>query len=243
MPFLVSCYCRSSTAILLYLSRKYNTPDHWYPSDIQKRARVDEYLSWHHANIRANAPKTMWIKVRRINIKMHSSSLNLERVCHAELTNLGLSWLEGAVREGALPNCSTSGSGKSSFSLFFSFFFIKTCLLQKVSKPNRLPLPGFVKGYVTDLVLPPRAPPSLHSCAECAQRQKFCCFGLCFVAGNREPHILHTTSPCSPIRVEIQKEPSASSSLRYCSEMGSGTDRMAEFPYSVSSDQFAFRQN
>ncbi|EOA98343.1 Glutathione S-transferase theta-1, partial [Anas platyrhynchos] len=52
-----------STAILLYLSRKYNTPDHWYPSDIQKRAQVDEYLSWHHANIRANAPKTMWIKV------------------------------------------------------------------------------------------------------------------------------------------------------------------------------------
>ncbi|XP_009864502.1 PREDICTED: glutathione S-transferase theta-1-like [Apaloderma vittatum] len=51
------------TAILLYLSRKYNTPDHWYPSDIQKRAQVDEYLSWHHANIRANAPKTMWIKV------------------------------------------------------------------------------------------------------------------------------------------------------------------------------------
>uniref|UniRef100_A0A672UTI3 glutathione transferase n=1 Tax=Strigops habroptila TaxID=2489341 RepID=A0A672UTI3_STRHB len=52
-----------STAILLYLSRKYNTPDHWYPSDVQKRAQVDEYLSWHHANIRANAPKTMWIKV------------------------------------------------------------------------------------------------------------------------------------------------------------------------------------
>uniref|UniRef100_G3UU15 glutathione transferase n=1 Tax=Meleagris gallopavo TaxID=9103 RepID=G3UU15_MELGA len=52
-----------STAILLYLSRKYNTPDHWYPSDIKKRAQVDEYLSWHHANIRANAPKTMWIKV------------------------------------------------------------------------------------------------------------------------------------------------------------------------------------
>ncbi|XP_053135191.1 glutathione S-transferase theta-1-like [Hemicordylus capensis] len=51
------------TAILLYLSRKYKTPDHWYPSDIQKRAKVDEYLSWHQANIRANAPKTMWIKV------------------------------------------------------------------------------------------------------------------------------------------------------------------------------------
>ncbi|KAM6423007.1 glutathione S-transferase theta-1-like isoform 1-T1 [Liasis olivaceus] len=51
------------TAILLYLSRKYNTPDHWYPSDIQRRAKVDEYLSWHQASIRSNAPKTMWIKV------------------------------------------------------------------------------------------------------------------------------------------------------------------------------------
>ncbi|KAF7239791.1 Glutathione S-transferase theta-1, partial [Varanus komodoensis] len=50
-------------AILLYLSRKYNTPDHWYPSDLKKRAKVDEYLSWHQSNIRANAPKTMWIKV------------------------------------------------------------------------------------------------------------------------------------------------------------------------------------
>lgn len=239
MPFLVSHYCWSSTAILLYLSRKYNTPDHWYPSDIQKRARVDEYLSWHHANIRANAPKTMWIKVRRINIKMHSSSLNLERVCHAELTNLG--WKELSERELFL--IAQHQDLAKAASVFFFFFFIKACLLQKVSKPNRLPLPGFVEGYVTDLVLPPRASPSLHSCAECAQRQKFCCFGLCFVAGNREPHILHTTSPCSPIRLEIQKEPSASSSLRYCSEMGSGTERMAEFPYSVSSDQFAFRQN
>ncbi|XP_067406074.1 glutathione S-transferase theta-1-like [Emydura macquarii macquarii] len=41
-----------SIAILLYLSRKYNTPDHWYPSDLQKRAQVDEYLSWQHTAIR-----------------------------------------------------------------------------------------------------------------------------------------------------------------------------------------------
>uniref|UniRef100_A0A8D0AZD1 glutathione transferase n=1 Tax=Salvator merianae TaxID=96440 RepID=A0A8D0AZD1_SALMN len=52
-----------STAILLYLSRKYKTPDHWYPSDIQKRAKVDEYLSWHQGNIRVQAPQTVWIKV------------------------------------------------------------------------------------------------------------------------------------------------------------------------------------
>uniref|UniRef100_A0A663MBN8 glutathione transferase n=1 Tax=Athene cunicularia TaxID=194338 RepID=A0A663MBN8_ATHCN len=46
-----------SIAILLYLARKFKTPDHWYPSDLQKRARVDEYLSWQHVNIRG---KGIW---------------------------------------------------------------------------------------------------------------------------------------------------------------------------------------
>ncbi|XP_042304807.1 glutathione S-transferase theta-1-like [Sceloporus undulatus] len=50
-------------AILLYLTRKYCTPDHWYPADIEKRSKVDEYLFWHQGNMRADAPKTMWIKV------------------------------------------------------------------------------------------------------------------------------------------------------------------------------------
>ncbi|NXS13066.1 GSTT1 transferase, partial [Neodrepanis coruscans] len=52
-----------STAILLYLARKFKTPDHWYPSDLQKRARVDEYLAWQHTNIRAKASKVFLSKV------------------------------------------------------------------------------------------------------------------------------------------------------------------------------------
>ncbi|KAM5194195.1 glutathione S-transferase theta-1-like isoform 1-T1 [Mantella aurantiaca] len=51
-----------STAILLYLVNKYKTPDHWYPADIQKRARVDEYLAWQHSNTRPNGSKLFWIK-------------------------------------------------------------------------------------------------------------------------------------------------------------------------------------
>ncbi|NXQ93149.1 GSTT1 transferase, partial [Sagittarius serpentarius] len=52
-----------SIAILLYLVRKFKTPDHWYPSDLQKRARVDEYLSWQHVNIRGKGSKLFLTKV------------------------------------------------------------------------------------------------------------------------------------------------------------------------------------
>lgn len=107
----------------------------------------------------------------------HLNSPNSERVCHTEITNRGCSWLRGAVREGAVPNCSMSGSGKSSFG--HSGFFLKVGLVQKVSKLNRLQLPGFVNTNITDWILSPRASPSPHSCAECAHRQRFCFFGKC----------------------------------------------------------------
>ncbi|XP_034955083.1 glutathione S-transferase theta-1 [Zootoca vivipara] len=51
-----------SIAILLYLARKFKTPDHWYPSDLQKRARVDEYLSWQHTTTRMYGTKVYLAK-------------------------------------------------------------------------------------------------------------------------------------------------------------------------------------
>ncbi|KAE8634603.1 hypothetical protein XENTR_v10002362 [Xenopus tropicalis] len=51
-----------STAMLLYMARKFKTADHWYPSDIQKCAKVDEYLAWQHTNTRPNGSKVFWVK-------------------------------------------------------------------------------------------------------------------------------------------------------------------------------------
>ncbi|XP_060927396.1 glutathione S-transferase theta-3-like [Limanda limanda] len=53
-----------SVAILQYLVQKYSSSvaDHWYPADLQQRARVNEYLSWQHMNLRAHGSKVFLLK-------------------------------------------------------------------------------------------------------------------------------------------------------------------------------------
>lgn len=46
-----------------YLANKYKLPDHWYPSDAKRRAKVDEYLFWHASNLRAGAAQQFFSKV------------------------------------------------------------------------------------------------------------------------------------------------------------------------------------
>ncbi|KAL0965134.1 hypothetical protein UPYG_G00277230 [Umbra pygmaea] len=57
-----------SIAIMTYLTEKYKTPDHWYPADLQKRARVNEYLSWQHTGLRMHGSKIFWQMVMIPNI-------------------------------------------------------------------------------------------------------------------------------------------------------------------------------
>nr|XP_021509435.1 glutathione S-transferase theta-1 isoform X2 [Meriones unguiculatus] len=52
-----------SVAILLYLTHKYKVPDHWYPQDLQARARVDEYMAWQHTTLRKSCLRALWHKV------------------------------------------------------------------------------------------------------------------------------------------------------------------------------------
>nr|KAF6403461.1 glutathione S-transferase theta 2B [Molossus molossus] len=52
-----------SVAILIYLSFKYQTADHWYPSDLQARVRLHEYLGWHADCIRSIFGVSLWTQV------------------------------------------------------------------------------------------------------------------------------------------------------------------------------------
>ncbi|KAK6130035.1 hypothetical protein DH2020_036221 [Rehmannia glutinosa] len=45
-----------SHAILIYLACVFpGVPDHWYPADLFKRAKVHSVLDWHHSNLRLGA--------------------------------------------------------------------------------------------------------------------------------------------------------------------------------------------
>lgn len=51
-----------SVAIIRYLAREKSIPDHWYPKDSKKQAKVDEYLEWQHNNIRAHCALFFQVK-------------------------------------------------------------------------------------------------------------------------------------------------------------------------------------
>jgi len=57
--------------MLRYLTQKYNLPEHWYPSnDLQKQARIEEYLHWQHLNTRMQAAMVFQHKVSSSVISM-----------------------------------------------------------------------------------------------------------------------------------------------------------------------------
>jgi len=54
-----------SVAILRYVAQKYNVSENWYPrKDVQKQARVDEFLNWHHTGLRKPCVDVVIAKMR-----------------------------------------------------------------------------------------------------------------------------------------------------------------------------------
>ncbi|KAM3867879.1 glutathione S-transferase theta-2 [Diretmus argenteus] len=75
-----------SDAILKYLVAKYNIPEHWYPRQPERRARVDEYTAWHHTHTRPHAAKVFILEV--LLPRMTGSPVNQTKVGRA-LDELG----------------------------------------------------------------------------------------------------------------------------------------------------------
>ncbi|TDH13414.1 hypothetical protein EPR50_G00057180 [Perca flavescens] len=52
-----------SDAIMKYLVTKYEVPQHWYPRQPERRARVDEYTAWHHTHTRPHAARVFLLEI------------------------------------------------------------------------------------------------------------------------------------------------------------------------------------
>ncbi|KAL2516737.1 Glutathione S-transferase T1 [Abeliophyllum distichum] len=71
-----------SHAILIYLASAFSgVADHWYPADIQKRAKIHSVLDWHHSNLRRGSATYIF----NTNIALAlGQPLNLEAAAEGE---------------------------------------------------------------------------------------------------------------------------------------------------------------
>jgi len=49
-----------SHAIMRYIASKYKMDDHWYPADLVTRARIDQFLDWHHTYLRRGSSQLVF---------------------------------------------------------------------------------------------------------------------------------------------------------------------------------------
>ncbi|VFV45547.1 glutathione s-transferase [Lynx pardinus] len=81
-----------STAILIYLSFKYQTADHWYPSELWARFHAHKHLGWHADCIRDTFGVPLWTQVLAPLIGVHVTEEKVER--NRAATDWALQWLE-----------------------------------------------------------------------------------------------------------------------------------------------------
>eukprot|EP01006_Ploeotia_vitrea_P026582 TRINITY_DN59552_c0_g2_i1.p1 TRINITY_DN59552_c0_g2~~TRINITY_DN59552_c0_g2_i1.p1 ORF type:complete len:238 (-),score=20.98 TRINITY_DN59552_c0_g2_i1:217-897(-) len=82
---------RESNAILTYLADKYGWED-WYPKDLKTRAKIDEYLHWHH-----NTPRGLSLAAARPLLVPGGTS---DPKRDAKMVKKALTQLEGMLSKG-----------------------------------------------------------------------------------------------------------------------------------------------
>ncbi|ANM69131.1 glutathione S-transferase THETA 3 [Arabidopsis thaliana] len=88
-----------SHAILIYLSSAYpSVVDHWYPTDLSKRARIHSVLDWHHTNLRPGAAGYVLNSVLgpALGLPLNpKAAAEAEQLLTKSLTTLDTFWLKG----------------------------------------------------------------------------------------------------------------------------------------------------
>lgn len=86
-----------SVAIVKYLSREYQIPDNWYPSNSEHRAQVDEYLEWQHLNTRmacAQLFQALWIQPKMFGKQVDEKKLKeVQKYVESTLDTIEKVWL------------------------------------------------------------------------------------------------------------------------------------------------------
>ncbi|WOG85851.1 hypothetical protein DCAR_0105044 [Daucus carota subsp. sativus] len=88
-----------SHAILIYLACTFpGVPDHWYPADIQQRAKIHSVLDWHHSNLRlGEAGYVLDSRLRPLlggKLNLEAAAVN-EKLLSKSLAKIETFWLRG----------------------------------------------------------------------------------------------------------------------------------------------------
>ncbi|XP_052170853.1 glutathione S-transferase T1-like [Diospyros lotus] len=91
-----------SHAILRYIAGVFpGVADHWYPSDIFKRAKIDSVLDWHHSNLRRGAVtyiiNSTLAPVLGLQLNPQAAAEG-EKMLSASLGKIESIWLKGTGR-------------------------------------------------------------------------------------------------------------------------------------------------
>ncbi|XP_050227951.1 glutathione S-transferase T1-like [Mercurialis annua] len=91
-----------SHAILIYLAHVFpGVPDHWYPADVFKRAKIHSVLDWHHSNLRRGAAAYVMntVLAPALGLPLNPpAAAEAEKILSASLSMIESFWLKGSGR-------------------------------------------------------------------------------------------------------------------------------------------------
>ncbi|KAM7525737.1 hypothetical protein LguiA_015639 [Lonicera macranthoides] len=91
-----------SHAILIYLACAFpGVADHWYPSDLFKRAKIHSVLDWHHTNLRRGAAPFVIHSTLApaLGLPLNpQAAAEAEKLLSASLAKIETIWLKGSGR-------------------------------------------------------------------------------------------------------------------------------------------------